>query len=157
MLFLSVHRRVMTAIRWKNNSFSTWDPFTELARLVSIHCHQSPPPIFPLTNSFQHSAVPTTFSKAAFVRITSERHERSSHQFLVFLCSDISDASDTVDQTFLLKTWCWLYPRDPSLPALSPDTSGHIQLPLLFMHASCGRPKTPLPSPRCPVPTLRRC
>lgn len=72
---------------------------------------------------------------------------------MVFLYSDISDASDTVDQTFLLKTWCWLYPRDPCLPALSPDTSGHIQLPLFFMHASCGRPKTPLPSPRCPVPT----
>ena len=46
--------------------------------VVSTHCHQSPPPIFPLMQSVQLSAVPTSFLKTALVRIINEHHGKFS-------------------------------------------------------------------------------
>ena len=45
------------------------------------HRHQSRLPMFPEINSFQPSAGPSSFSKAALVRITKEHHGKFSHPF----------------------------------------------------------------------------
>lgn len=60
--------------------------------------------------------------------ISGEHHEKSSHQFLVLLWSVTQDTSDMVDQTFLLKTRCLLYPKLLSLLTLSLDPSSHLHV-----------------------------